>query len=347
MAATLSIGNIEYDFFNKITIDLKYGFSASTFTFSALFDSESRTHRRLFRPLTYQPVQVVSDLNERLITGTVLSHRFTRSAIQTLSNISGYSRTGVLSDCNISTQNYPLQYTNLTFRELAEQLISPFDMELVVENDNGVANEIIDEITASNTTTVYAFLSQIAAQRNLVLSHTPFGNLLLTRANTASLPVATFDESITGTEYNVDVQGQQIFSDVTALKQADISNDNASQVTLQNPLVSLFRPKIAQQNVGDDVTVEEAARNAISNQLRNIRLTIKTDRWRWLRDGTLETMQPNNIIAVRSPDVFLFGLTRFFVEQVTLNLDHNQESAVLKCVVPQVYDNQNPRQIFQ
>lgn len=346
MSARLSIGNTEYDFFNKVSIDLKYGFSASSFSFSALFDAESATHRRLFRPLTYQVVRVISNLDERLITGNVLTTKTTRTSVQTLSSLSGYSRTGFLSDCSIPIENYPLQYTNLTFRELAEKLIDPFNIRLIVNNDNGVANEVIPEITTNASSNIYSFLSEIAAQRNLVLTHTPFGNLLLDQPAVNRAPVATFDESIPSTEISLNINGQAMHSPITVLKQADIINDNASETSISNPLVGVFRPKVAEQNIGNDVTVEDAARNVRANELRNIRLTIKTDRWQWLNNGQPQTMTPNNIIQVTSPDNFIFRPTRFFVEQVNLSLDHNQETAVLRCVLPEVFTNQNPRSIF-
>lgn len=346
MAVTISIDGRQYDFFNKVSIDLKYGYSASTFSFSALFDPDNATHRRIFRPLQYQEVVITSDLGERLLTGTILRQKFTRSAKRELSTFSGYSKSGVLADCTIPKSLYPLEYSNLTFQELAERLIEPFGIDLIIQDFGVVAPTLIESITAKNTESVYGFLNNIIAQRNFVLTNTAFGNLLLTRPNTSASPVATFRQSIPVTRISLDVNGQPLHSELTALKQADIINNNASESTVNNSLVSSFRPTVKQQNVGNDITVEDAARNIRSNELRNVKLIIETDRWRWLRNRTPETMTPNNIVSVISPDNYIFNRTNFFVESVKLNLDENKETAILTCVLPQVYNNNEPQNIF-
>lgn len=346
MAARISIDGRQYDFFNKLSIDLKYGYAASTFSFSALFDPDNATHRRIFRPLSYQDVVITSERGETLLTGTILRQKFTRTGKQELSTFSGYSKSGVLGDCVIPKSVYPLEFSNLSFEELAGRLIEPFGIDLVIQDFGVVAREIIDSITAQNTDTVYGFLNNIVSQRNLVLTNTALGNLLLTRPNANAEPVATFRQSIPTTKITLDINGQALHSELTAIKQADVTNDNATDETISNPIVNAFRPTLKEQNVGNDVTAEEAARNIRASELRNIKLTIETDRWSWLRNRTPETMTPNNIVSVIAPDVYLLNRTNFFVESVKLNLDENKETAILTCVLPEVYNNSEPRNIF-
>lgn len=346
MAARITIDGRQYNFFNKLSIDLKYGYAASTFSFSALFDPDNATHRRIFRPLAYQDVVITSELGETLLTGTILRHKFPRSAKRELTTFSGYSKSGVLGDCTIPKSVYPLEFTNLSFQEIAERLIQPFGVELVIQDFGVVAREIVESITAQNTESVYGFLNNIISQRNLVLTNTSAGNLILTRPNANAEPVATFRQSIPVTKISLDVNGQAIHSDLTAIKQADVSNNNASDETITNPLVRAFRPTLKEQNVGNDVTAEDAARNIRASELRNIKLTIETDRWTWLRNRSLETMTPNNIVSVIAPDSYIFNRTNFFVESVKLNLDENKETAILTCVLPEVYNNNEPQNIF-
>ena len=346
MAARITIDGRQYDFFNKLSIDLKYGYAASTFSFSALFDPDNATHRRIFRPLAYQDVVISSELGETLLTGTILRHKFPRSSKRELTTFSGYSKSGVLGDCTIPKSVYPLEFTNLSFQEIAERLIEPFGVELVIQDFGVVAREIVESITAQNTESVYGFLNNIISQRNLVLTNTSAGNLILTRPNANAEPVATFRQSIPVTKISLDVNGQAIHSDLTAIKQADVSNNNASDETITNPLVRAFRPTLKEQNVGNDVTAEDAARNIRASELRNIKLTIETDRWTWLRNRSLETMTPNNIVSVIAPDIYIFNRTNFFVESVKLNLDENKETAILTCVLPEVYNNSEPQNIF-
>lgn len=346
MAARIIIDGRPFEFFNNVSIDLKFGQSASTFQFSAYFDPDNSTHRRIFRPLSYQEVVIEDERGLTLLTGTILNHNFERTSRPELSTLSGYSKTGVLSDCVIPKSQYPLEYNGLTYQELAEKLITPFDIELEIQDFGVLAPTVIDAISASGTETVFGFLNNIAIQRNLVLTNTFRGNLLLTRANTNAAPIATFRESLPVTRINLAVNGQNIHNPITALKQADIERDDASEFLVENSLVRSFRPTLQNQTVGNDVTIEDVARNIRSSELRNLKLIIETDRWAWLRNQTPETMQPGFIIAVISPSNYIFELTRFFVESVQLNRDETTETAVLTCVLPQVYDNTDPANIF-
>ena len=346
MSATLRLNGRTYDFFNRLTINLQFNSSASTFQFSAFFDPDNRAHRNIFRPLSFPSVAITSSLGERLITGVVLKQGFARGPERRLSSVSGYSLTGVTSDCPWPIESYPLHYTNVTFEELARRALSFFNLGFVVENGQEVAGEIIPEITARPGIRVYQFLSEIVAQRNLILTHDARDNLVLTRPLVDQAPVATFRQDIPVTEISLDVNGQQFFDSVTIMKQADVEGENVSQATVTNSLVGAYRPLVALYNVGNEVTVEDAARNVRANQLRNVRVVIKTDRWTWLRNGQLETMRPNNIVSVIAPDIYIFNRTNFFVESVQLNLDNDKESAVLTCVLPQAYNNQEPINIF-
>jgi hypothetical protein len=57
-------------------------------------------------------------------------------------------------------------------------------------------------------------------------------------------------------------------------------------------------------------------------------------------------MRPNNVIAVVSPENYIFNKTNFFVDRVKLILDEKKEVAELDCVLPQVYSNEDPPNIF-
>lgn len=346
MSATIRLNGQTYDFFNRITINRHFNASASTFKFSAFFDSNNPEHRNIFRPLSFPAVAITSSLGERLLTGVVLRHNFSRAAETRMSSLSGYSLTGVLSDCPFPIESYPLHYTNVTFAELGRRALSFFNLGFVVENEFIIADEIIPEITARPGIKVYQFLSEIAAQRNLVLTHDAEDNLVVTRPRVNQSPVATFRQDIPVTEISMDANGQRFFDSITVMKQADIENDNVSQATIRNDLVGSYRPLVSLYNVGNDVTVEDAARNVRANQLREVRVQVKTDRWTWLRNDQLETMAPNNIVSIIAPDIYIFNRTNFFVESVELNLDNEKETAVLTCVLPQAYNNQNPINIF-
>lgn len=350
MAIILKIGSDKYQEFTKGSISLKYATVGSTFTLTGLFDHENALHRRLFRPLSFQQVKLISsETNELLLTGTVLSVAFSKKSAEQLATISGYSKTGVLVDSKIPLVSYPLEFNGLTLRQIATKLIDPFGLSLSVINDNGISDEVIEEVTADTNQTIERFLVQIAAQRNLIISHDNLGRLVITRANTRVRSIATYREAIPATSISLRVNGQQMHSEFGIMKQPDILGDNASEDVVENSLIGSFRPTTRTQSIGTDNTAEDVGKNLRANELRGIRVIIGSDRWEWLNSfnrNKPEVVNPNNIVDVISPSNFIARRTAFFVEQTLLIFDSEKEISTLTCVPPEVFNNEDPKQYF-
>ena len=369
----LKISGKLFDFFNDLKLTLKYNSVGSTFSFNAFFDPQNDEHRNLFKPYTYQRVEIIDDKNnnDRLLTGTMLNNSFNDSSVKSLVSVSGYSLPGVLEDCRIPIELYPLQSDGKSLKEITETLIKPFGLNLVISKDaqaqidqplgapaapSGFLEEVKEEFdniiekiypktTASNNQSIKSYLNELALQRNIILSHTDAGSLLFTRARADQKPIARFVGGISGTKMSLSTSGQQMHSSITLQKQADLDNDNAGESTINNPFVNIFRPTTMEQSSGDDIDTEQAIKNVLSSELKSIVLTITTDRWTWEADGKV-MMKPNNIITVHNHDIHLYQFVRFFVESIAFSGDPGKETAILTCVLPEVYNSQTPRNIF-
>lgn len=342
----LQINNKQIDFFNKIKLTLKYASVGSTFSFSTYFDPLNTKQRNLFKPYTYQTVKISDDNNDRLLTGTILSNGFNDSSIKNLVSLGGYSLPGVLEDCRIPIELYPLQSDGKTLKEITQALLKPFNLNLVISRSVAdAANEVYETITANQKQSIKAYLDELASQKNIIISHTDGGSLLFTRAKTNINPVARFVGGMTNVQMGLSTDGQGMHSEITLLNQIGLDDDNAGEESIRNPFVSKFRPTTKEQTSGNDIDTAQAVRNALASELKNIVLTIETDRWTWDDEGK-EIMKPNNIITVHNHDIHLYRFTRFFVEQVTLSGDNEKETAILKCVIPEVYNSEIPQNIF-
>jgi len=347
MGIIVRTDNKSFRFVNRATIVLKYGHVASGFRIAGYFDRTNANHRALFRPLEYNNIQLfTSARNQKLITGTILNNSFTLESEQRLATVSGYTQTGILSDTKIHLEQYPIEYNNLSLIQIAQRLLAPFGLFVNAVNDDGAASEVIDSIKADNSEPISEFLTNIAAQKNLILTHDEDGDLIITKANAEAAPIATYDESIPATSISLRVNGQNVHSRITVLQEVDLETDNAAESTIPNRIVPAFRPTTQLQNVGTDNDTEAAARRVRSKELRNIVLTIRTDRWEWLNNGTPQVMRPNNIISVISPENYIFQRTKFFVETVKLFLDAKKQTAELTCVLPEVFTGEEPKAIF-
>jgi prophage tail gpP-like protein len=348
-------------FFNDDKISLKYDSLASTFAFAMEFDPDNKEHAELACVSHIHECKLIYEHEDKseelLITGFMLSQAFQDDAKSHLANISGYTKTGVLEDCDIPISIYPLESNGLTFREIVQKVIKPFGdprkggFKFIVRSgkadskftEDQKVDRKIDKSTAPESKNIKEYLTELATQKNLVLSHTPEGNLLVTTANTGGKPLFEIDaDRNPGVGYvsmSLVYNGQPMHSEITVIRQADIDGGNSAEYTIKNPLVPIvFRPRVVSLTSGDDVTIEEAARNELGKELKAITLNIVMDR------ATINKkfITPNNTIIVRNRKLFLYNKTKWFIEGVDFNGDAEKETVTLTCVLTYVYNNQTP-----
>lgn len=335
------------EFFNNFTLDLKYDSIGSSFAFNYFFDPNNQEHIELSVPGHYH-VAKIEWKGERLLTGTILSNSTVDDTKKPLINFSGYSLPGVLEDCSIPPDLYPLQSDGLTLREIATKITNRFGLGLVVSSL--VASEmdkVIGTTDVKETQKVKQYLAQLTSQRNIILTHDVNGNLVFTRANTIGSPLLNFDRDKGGIPFikmTTKFNGQGMHSDITAMKQADKDGGNAGESSVTNPYVPfVFRPLVVTQSSGDDNDTEKVAKMAVSAELKNFTLTIEMDRW-VVND---KVIMPNNTIIVKNPDAQIYTPTKFFIESVKLSGDHKTQRATLNCVLPEVYNNQTASYIYE
>jgi len=338
------IRNRKIDFWDKFSLSLRYDAIASSFAFEGYFNPENPEHKEIYCVGHYH-LATVEHNNERLITGYILSESFNNSSKRELTGIGGYALPGFLEDCQIPLEAYPLQNDTLSLRQIAEKLLKPFKLKMIVHDSVAKDMDVgYDKTTAGNTQTVKAYLTDLAAQRNILISHDAYGNVLFTRAATKKAPILHYGEGTPFTKMNLVFPGQQMHSHITVVKQADKEGGNTGQETIQNPYVPfVYRPRVAVQDSGDDVDTMQAAKNLLCAELKNFKLVIETDRWEL--NGTI--IKPNNTITVINPEIYLFKKTTWFIEQVDYVGDAKKTVATLHCVLPEVYNNEVPPYIFK
>ena len=330
---------------NNFSLTLKYDSIASSFGFDLYFDPNDSEAREMFQVGHYH-IASVEHNGELLVTGFLLNHKFKLSSKKNLSNISGYSKAGVLGDCPIPTSLYPLQSDGLTLLQIAQKLLAPFKIGITV--DTAVAakvNSVYEKTTASEGQTVADYLSSLASQKDVILSHSENGDLTFTEAKVNGQPFYHFDGSDPATEITLDFNGQAMHSHITLQKQASTDGGNAGEVTVRNPFVPfVYRPATKTQNSGGDNDTQDAVKNALKDELKNIKLTIDMPTWT-LNGGQL--IKPNRIITVISPELYLYKVTKWFIEEVTFSGNEKQQTCKISCVLPEVYSGKTPDYIFQ
>lgn len=337
-------------FFSDFQLSLNYDKFGSTFSFSFYFDPENPEHKELACVTHFHDCKVTHG-GETLVTGFAIGQGFTYEPAKSLATISGYSKPGLFEDCQIPPELYPLQSNNFSLTNIAQRLVarwSKWKIGLIV--DPSVADragKAFKNTKASETETISSYLTNLAQQKRIVISHDENGNLLLTEAKTEGEPFLDFDPKnglipMTGSTLNYD--GQGMHSHITVMKQSSADGGNAGQVTIRNPYAPiLYRPAVVTQTSGDDIDTNEAAMRELAKEIESgILLTIKTDRWEI--DGKI--IKPNGIITIIAPELYIYTKSRWFVRSIDFVGNAESTTATLNCVIPEAFNGKMPTSIF-
>jgi prophage tail gpP-like protein len=352
-------------YWNSFAMNLKYDAIGDTFSFSFYFDPNNPEHAEIACVSHYHECSIYYD-DELLINGYMLSQAFKDTPKPELVHIGGYSKSGVFADCDIPTSMYPLESNGLSFRQIAQRILNNFNTHIrskanqfkliiadIAQIDAGSAiakkvDKNITKSTAKESQNIQSYLTGLATQKNLVLSHNPAGNLLITEANTESEPIFDFDKEkgmVGIMEMDLNFNGQPMHSHITVIMQASQDGGNAGEYTIRNPFVpvaAVFRPKVIVLSSGDDVTIQEAAENELRKEIKNIVLKITLDRG--MLNGKF--IRPNNTCKVKNRNIFLYKSVKWFIESVDFTADADSEKSILTCVPTYVYSKETITNFF-
>ena len=339
-------------FFNEFELSLNYDSFGSTFSFKYYFDPENPDHKEL-SCVSHDHECVVSHNNEILITGFAMTQEYEHEPTKKLTAISGYSKPGLFTECNIPPEMYPLQSDGLSIVSIAKKITdrwAKWKIGLVVDPEvSDLANKPFKSVTAGETDTIDGFLLNLAQQKSLILSHDEKGNLLITKAKTEQKPFMEFDRRVPAmiplTGSKMTYNGSAMHSHITVVKQASSDGGNAGEYTLKNPYCPIvYRPKVVIQSSGDDLDSKETAIRELGKELdEGLKFTIKTDRWIG-PDGKI--IKPNSIITIFDPELYIYTKATLFVRSIDFSGNNEQTIATLNCVVPEAFNRKIPTSIF-
>ena len=340
---TVKINKKSYSFFSSYEIGLRFDSIASTFSLSAFFEPDNSDHKKIFKPLSFNTVEIFHN-GKIILTGYIVNVSFGSSSIKELITISGYSKSGVLEDCSIPKSVYPIQFEGLTLAQIATKVCEPFGISVLIDSSvSSEANEVLSLDGAKETDTVKQYLVNLCNQKNLILSHNEFGNVIITRTKADQKPIQSFTDQSNAVSMSLDTKGQKMFSENFVMGQAGIDTNNAAEASVSNPYINILRSSTTLQTSGTDNDSESVASDILAKQLRGINLVMEFDNILFSNNSLFV---PNKVINVINKEIYLYNVTKFFIESVTLRGDSDSETGILNCVLPEVYNKQIPTNIF-
>lgn len=344
--------NRKVDFFNNFRFSLAYDSLSSSFGFAYYFDPFNIEHKEASCVTHFHEVEIRHN-DIPFLKGVIVNQDFSQSSVKELSSFGGYSLPGILEDCQIPPSIYPLQSNGLSLTAIARKLIKPWEknygLKMIIDPSvQAKMDKVYNTTTADATQTVKDYLVQLTKDRDIIMSHDTQGRLLFTSANTKGTPIMELDmtkPTPKGVSIRMSYDGRSMHSHITVMKQQSIDGGNSGQHTIRNPYVigSVYRPAVKNQSSGDDIDTRLAARRELGNELRNITLTITYESW-LINDGFI---LPNNTITIYAPELYLYHKKDWFIESVDYVGDSNNQSCVINCVLPEVYNDDEVISVFR
>jgi prophage tail gpP-like protein len=309
----------------------------SSVVFSAPFDSSSPGQRETFRPLQYKSL-VVQVGNERYFTGTLVTPISNGDPNQTIVELSGYGYPGVLEDCTAPVTAFPLELNGLSLREIADTVAGFYNVGAVFEADAGAKFRRV-KLEADGE--LLPFLIDLAQQRNLVIADTKDGDLLFHQSAPAGSPVARLRQGEQPLLRVAQAQNpQKYFSHITVFRSTR-AGSRGDRHTVTNPRASGYsrsRNIIAKDGRKADVQVgAEAALGRMFAEVATYEATVAT----W-RDPKGNLWEPNTTIQLLYPDAMIYDWYEFFIRDVTLSKNANEQTATLALTFPGAFAGEAP-----
>lgn len=329
-----------YNFFNDIAINYKLDSVASTFSFKMRFDPSNDAHRAIFQPLAYHSVEIFNNSDKLVLKGVLVNTSLGSDMKRELQVLSGYSKSGILEDCTIPVSSYPLESINVSLKDLTRRLLKDFDVNFVI--DSTVINDmkiIYPKTVAQPSETIKGFIAKLAAQRNIILSHTADGDLLFFRPNLKSKPKLFLTEENT-LKMSLGVNGQALHSKISVIRQPSKDNVSLSPVdTIKNSMVKENRTITKVLSSGSETETKKAADNILAMQLKNISFKVILNK--------IEDVRVGDLIEVLNPEVYLYSRAKLIISSIVIKETNNSEEMILTLVMPEAFSGANPVNIFE
>jgi len=306
-----------------------------TFAFGAPYEPDNSLLREVFVPLSFKEIEITID-GELLTTGTILPVDPSVSDSNSVA-ISGYAKPGVLNDCSVPFDKYPLEYNNQTLEQIAAAIAGFFNLSVIFSEPSGSP---FDRISLETDKKPLTFLIELAKQRGFLITNNAAGNLYFQKALDVGISTTLKEGHTPLMSVTPEIDPQQFYSSVTGLASL-IPGAEFQATTINNPLLSgVNRPfvyKVDQDLFGADV--QKAVKWKAGLMFASaIKYKASVQGW---RDERGDLWRPNTFINLTAPRAMINKETTFLIENI--NYDRGEgDTAELSLVLPESYKGEIP-----
>ena len=214
--------------FTGYELTLSYD-SFDTISVSAPYTNAMAELRDAITPFAFKPCEIYYN-DELIFKGCLLTPDPELTGNTGEITLQAYPHCGILNDCTVPPTKYPLQVMGINMRGIADAACEPYNIPVIIDGDIGPD---FTEVSIEPNERIMSFLTKLAKQRNLLISNTRNGELLIftARQERAFETFAEGSKPIISLKANFSAQG--FFSHVTGFCKTG-ENYPSKSYTLEN-----------------------------------------------------------------------------------------------------------------
>lgn len=292
-------------------------FGNDGFSFSSTWNENSEQTRNAFRPFSYPTFDVYFD-DDLVFTGKALPPTPSVQPDAQTINVQGYPLCGVLVDSCLPPSLFPAEYSGLDLKQIAETVCEPFGIGVVVQGSVGAAFE---KVEVGLEDKVWDFLSKLAEQRNMFLTNTVDGNLLIYSPKVEAVSATFKQGEVPFISCAPEFDGQSMYSHITGYTKTTNTADSQKYTYENKLLINKGVLRCYSKQIDDAVegTLEESVKALAGKMFAKCvkyKLTVSGH-----RDKNGRLYRENMAVSVKAPGAEIYRETKLLADEVTLTRD--------------------------
>lgn len=340
--------------------DLEVTLSVDSFdqvSFSAPFEPARKEFRDIFRPFSYQPIELLLN-GESLFDGTMLTPDPETSRDSRSVTVRCYATPGVLCDSTAPTgQGYKgrrpkgavkTQFSKMSLQAIAQQLCDPFDLDCEFRGDPGPK---FDRVSIKFEEKIHDFLVPLAKQRGFVITNTEAGKVLFWKTISRGNPVVDFVEGVAPlTKVKANFSPQDYHSQISGYSPAKRGKPGGV-ATVLNPFlgklldssapINEYRPLSCKFDDTERADAPDSALAKMGRMFANLVNYTIDDLPTW-RDPQGNLWNPNTILTLLAPGAMVYKQSELLIREARLRQSTDKLSASLNLVLPASFAGEIP-----
>jgi prophage tail gpP-like protein len=329
-------------------LELHMGFDTNhSVGFAAPFDVERKSFRQTLQPCSLKPLRLTIG-TEPLFTGILQDVQPDSDPDSNVVKCGAYSKPAGLEYTNLPADQVPFEANGLSLAQIATRLAGLIGVTVVIQADVGGAFKRVKtrqkktDSRLDHDQKLDDFLVELAKQRGVVRTSDRQGQLVLWRPVSTGRPVARLIEGTPGVgAIHPTINAQEYYSEITGFTTTK-RGDPGAKFTERNARLSGGTLRALSFKL-DDVEKGDGP-NAVKAKLGRmfanaVSYVIELPSWR-MPSG--ELWEPNTTATVLAPRAMIYRETEFFIRDVYLKQNNEQQTASLGLVLPGAFSGEAP-----